>query len=62
MKFAKLFLSVLLSCGMIQEAQTLEDSFRRVLVYGSFMNGNVDFMIDIAATIASKGPQWRKVY
>jgi len=31
-------------------------------VYGSFLNGNVDFMVDIAATVASKGPELRKVY
>ncbi|CDW78088.1 antennal-enriched udp-glycosyltransferase [Stylonychia lemnae] len=44
------------------QSQPKQDGPKKVLVYGSFLNGQVDFMIDVAATIASKGPEQREVY
>eukprot|EP00347_Sterkiella_histriomuscorum_P010395 403376465 len=42
----------------VQESSGL----KKVLVYGSFMSGQQDFMIEVAAAVASKGIDQRQVY
>ena len=49
--------------GSSQKSSTLTETRpKKILAYGSFLTGQSDFMIEVAATIASKGPELRQVY
>ena len=49
--------------GNSQKSSALTETRpKKILVYGSFLTGQSDFMIEVAATIASKGPELRQVY